>query len=99
MYGKSVINRINNNGNVVEPLEVLASVGLGSLQEVPHLPKADGFRAVGEPLKVSVEPSFAAPDALPLARNWIRETGAQFVAFVSKGATIGELQAFEPVGA
>ena len=97
MYGKSVINAINNNEKTSAPATVLPEVGISSLSQVPHLPHPKGFRRTGRPFKVSTEPSVVAPDALESAREWLRETGAKYVAFVSKGALNGDLQAFEPI--
>lgn len=99
MYGKSVINAINNNEKAIAPAEVVPSVGIASLSSVPHLPHPKGFRRTGRPFKVSIEPSAVAPNALAEARKWARETGAKYIAFVEKGAINGELQAFEPITA
>lgn len=99
MYGKSVINKINKNKAVVDPSAVIPEIGISSLSQIPHLPNPEGFRRVGEGFRVSVEPAAVAPDALSAARKWVRETGAKYVAFVSKGAISGELFAFEPIEA
>lgn len=99
MYGKTQINRINDNAAPTAPLKVLASVGVGSIEEIPFLPAPAGFRRVGPSVKVSVAPSSVAPDALPQLRSWLRDTKAQFIAFASKGATNGELYAYEPIPA
>lgn len=94
MYGKSAINKINQTEAPSAPLEVLPSVGVGSIEEIPLLVNPEGYEPSGAPFEASTEPAAVAPDALPSVRKWIRETGAEFVAFARKGAITGELQAF-----
>jgi hypothetical protein len=99
MYSKPIIDRINKTVAPTEPLKVLAGVGVCSITSIPFIPAPAGYRRVGQPIKVSVEPSCVAPDALPQLRAWLRDTKAQFIAFASKGAVNGELFAYEPIPA
>lgn len=98
MYGLREIKSINNKASKL-PIEVLDSVGIGSIEEIPYAPNPEGFLRSGDSVSVSVGPSFDSPQTLPEVRKWIRETGAKYIAFVSKGSLTGKLQAFERVPA
>ena len=99
MYGVATIKKINKSYESAEPVKVLSSVGVGSISEIPLVSQApEGFRAVGEPVKATLDGGdFVESLNLAGTRQWIREVGAKFVGFTKQGATVGILQAFEPV--